>query len=122
MLIDGARTYEQEIREMSITMRTTLLATLAATMTMGATLQAHARINCSGAYQVVRGQGQIATPYCEDQYLARVARGYGMRVSGAAIRRNPSRKEEVCRLIGHDGRVTSICHNYRLDSCRGFKC
>ena len=107
---------------MRTTRRAAILAAFGAIITMSATIHAQARIQCSGAYQVVRGQGQIATPYCEDQYLARVARRYGIRVSAAAIRRSPSRKEEVCRVVGHDGRVASICHNYRLDSCRGFKC
>ncbi len=72
-----------------------------------------ARIQCNGPFQVVRGAGEIATPYCEDEYLARVARSYGIRVSGGAIRRSPSRKEEVCRAIGHDSRVYDICIKYR---------
>ena len=107
---------------MQMTGRMAKLAALAATITLAATVQAQARIKCSGEYQVIRGQGQIATPYCEDQYLARVARGYGIRVSASAIRQSPSRKEEVCRVIGHDGRVANICHNYRLDDCSRFKC
>lgn len=107
---------------MRTTWHTTIMAVLAVSGMMGAVGQAQAGIKCNGAYQVVRGQGQIATPYCEDQYLARVARGYGIRVSATAIRHNPSRKEEVCRFIGHDGRVASICHNYRPDSCTTFRC
>ncbi len=75
-----------------------------------------ARIRCEGGFQVVSGQGQIATPYCEDEYLATVARGYGIRVSGAAIRRNPHRKEEVCKAIGHDGRIYDACLKYRNDN------
>ena len=81
-----------------------------------------ARIRCNGAYQIVRGQGEIATPYCQDNYLAQVARSYGIRVSNAAIRQNPSRKEEVCRAIGHDARVNDLCVQYRNDSCRGRRC
>ena len=98
------------------------LAAFVVAIMIAASVQAQAGIKCSGEYQVIRGQGQIATPYCEDQYLARVARGYGIRVSASAIRQSPSRKEEVCRVIGHDGRVASICHNYRSDDCSRFKC
>jgi hypothetical protein len=48
----------------------------------------------------------ISTPYCRDNYLlASVARKYGFKVSDAAIRNNPSRKEEICRYIGSDIRV-----------------
>lgn len=82
-----------------------------ATTTSGAV----ARIKCNGPFQIVRGAGQIATPYCEDEYLGKVARSYGMRVSGHAIRWNPSRKEEVCRTIGHDSRVYDTCLKYRDD-------
>lgn len=71
-----------------------------------------AGIECSGAFQVVRGHGKIATPYCEDEYLAKVARRYGIQVSGHAIRQNPNRKEEICRTIGHDSRVNDICMKY----------
>lgn len=89
----------------------------------GAISSADARIRCNGAYQIVRGQGEVATPYCQDEYLAQVARGYGIRVSGAAIRRSTSRKERVCRAIGHDGRVFDICVNYRDDNnCVGRGC
>lgn len=100
----------------------TALAGCAAIMSISAIQPAEARIKCNGAYQVVRGQGQIATPYCEDEYLARVARGYRVRVSGSAIRRSPARKEEVCRHIGHDGRVSGICQPYRFDSCSKRRC
>ena len=40
---------------------------------------AHA-ISCKGAYQMT-SNGPIATPYCEDNSLEQVARGYGIRVS-----------------------------------------
>ena len=96
-----------------------VLATIAVAAGLG---NAEARIKCDGAYQVIRGQGHIATPYCEDEYLARVARGYGIRVSGAAIRHNPSRKEEICRTIGHDGRVYATCQKYQDSECSRFDC
>lgn len=72
---------------------------------------ATAKIRCDGAYQIVDGS-PIATPYCGDNYLAQVANSYGSAVSARAIRNNPSTKEEVCRLVGHDIRVQDICAPY----------
>lgn len=66
-------------------------------------------LKCKGPYQQIRGHGEIATPYCEDNYLAEVAREYGMRVSNRAVRENPNLKTEVCILVGHDIRVSQIC-------------
>ncbi len=71
------------------------------------TSPAHA-ITCQGAYQVTTS-GPIATPYCEDNYLAQVARGYGIRVSNRTIRHNFNKKREVCYVVGHDTRVSDIC-------------
>jgi hypothetical protein len=70
---------------------------------------ASARIECKEDYQLVAGS-LIATPYCQDENLASVARRYyGMKVSGAAVRNNPNYKLEVCRLIGRDNRVRGAC-------------
>lgn len=72
-------------------------------------------ITCKGEYQVVQGQ-LLATPYCQDNYLAKIAQQYGTRVSGREIRNNPNKKAEVCRFMGHDSRVSHICLPYRDDS------
>lgn len=74
-----------------------------------------AAIPCEGNFQVQRDGNRIATPYCEDGYLAVVAREYGMRVSAHEIRWNPSEKGRVCRFIGEDNRVRDTCANYRDD-------
>lgn len=71
-------------------------------------------ITCKGEYQLVQGQ-YLSTPYCQDNYLASVAREYGSRVSGREIRNNPNKKAEVCRFMGHDTRVSHICQQYRDD-------
>ena len=68
-------------------------------------------IQCKGRYQVVSGN-MLSTPFCEDNYLARIARSYGVRVSNRQIRFNPNKKEEVCRLVRHDNRVSGICNDY----------
>lgn len=73
---------------------------------------AEAKIRCNGQYQIIKGVGQLSTPYCEDNYLAKVAALYGSRVSAKAIRNNPNKKQEVCQFVGHDTRVSSICSQY----------
>ncbi len=73
---------------------------------------ADAQIRCDGRFQIVKGQPH-ATPYCEDEYLAAVARSYGVRVSGRAVRNDPSVKANICRFVGSDPRVQDICIGYR---------
>ena len=69
-------------------------------------------ISCNGNFQVQKNGREIATPYCEDDNLAQVARGYGMKVSADAIRNNPSVKEKVCQIAGDDNRVRDTCAPY----------
>ncbi|MGD9869332.1 MAG: hypothetical protein AB7U38_15190 [Hyphomicrobiales bacterium] len=59
-------------------------------------------------YQIVSGS-PIATPYCQDELVAVVAREYGMKVSAAAIRNNPNLKRNVCQHIGRDNRIYVAC-------------
>jgi hypothetical protein len=75
---------------------------------------AQARIVCDGNYQIVNGL-PVGTPYCRELNLARVAQGYGMRVSVEAIRFSESARSQVCRAIGNDNRVQEICAPYRPD-------
>ena len=71
---------------------------------------AEAAIKCQGPYQLNSAAGgKIATPYCQDNYLASIARAAGMRISNREVRQNPNRKAEVCRFVGHDIRVQNIC-------------
>lgn len=67
-----------------------------------------AAIRCDGRFQIVQGN-PLSTPYCEDAFLAAVARQYGMRVSAAAIRSSETVKGQACRLVGRDPRVSDIC-------------
>jgi hypothetical protein len=76
-----------------------------------------ARIVCDNEFQVVSGS-PIATPACADRYLAKVAQGYGMRVSHVDIR-NPGTKARVCEFVGNDFRLRSICSGWRNDSFGG---
>src|SRR5262245_31252647 len=79
---------------------------------------AEARIVCEGNFQNVNGLA-VATPYCRELNLARVAQSYGWRVTVDAIRQSESTKAQVCRAIGHDNRVQEICSPYRPDGGDG---
>jgi len=78
-------------------------------------------IDCQGNFQIQKNGNRIATPYCEDQNLAYVAREYGMNVSAEAIRYNPSVKQRACRVAGHDNRVRNTCSNYLRKDRRGLR-
>jgi hypothetical protein len=69
---------------------------------------AEAAIQCDGNFQIVRGQ-PVATLYCREMNLARVARTYGWRLSVDEIRDSETRKAQVCRAIGFDTRVDEVC-------------
>ncbi len=70
-------------------------------------------IECQGNFQVQGNGNMISTPYCQDGYLAVVAREYGLKVSAEDIRRNPSIKGSTCRFIGEDNRVRTSCDQDR---------
>lgn len=80
---------------------------------------AEARLMCKDGFQVVQGN-LIATPYCQDDQLATVARGYGYKVSAAAIRHNPNLKRDVCRFVGRDIRVYQHCTDANVNGRRGY--
>jgi hypothetical protein len=69
-----------------------------------------ARIICRDGYQVVHGQ-EISTPYCNDNYVAAIARRHGFRVTDAEIRNNPARKDEVCRFISSNIEIRQYCNS-----------
>lgn len=94
-----------------------VLATLCLSSVVALTNPAAARIQCDGPYQIIQGS-KVATPYCEDSYLAHVARSYGSGVTPEAIRHNPNLKESVCRFMGADIRVKDICSGLRDEDRR----
>ncbi len=63
---------------------------------------------CKDGYRIRKGE-LLSTPYCQDVYLAQVAREYGTRVSARTIMNNPNKKREICQFIGQDIRVKHIC-------------
>lgn len=93
-------------------MKTALAATAVIALTAAA---AQAKIQCNGAFQIMKRGGEISTPYCADGQVAAVARQYGMKVSADAVRNNPSEKQRACRLAGDDIRIKDACAGYRND-------
>jgi hypothetical protein len=69
---------------------------------------AEAAIACDGNFQIVRGY-PVATLYCREWNLARVARKFGWHVSVDEIRYSESRKAQLCRAIGFDLEVQDVC-------------
>lgn len=88
------------------------VAWVAAGLSIACTAVAHPAsahgIVCQDGYQRVQGN-LIATPYCQDNNLARVAREFGVKASAERVRNNPNYKREICRLVGRDIRVQEAC-------------
>ena len=77
-----------------------------------ATLEtADARIQCQGNFQITK-YGPIATPYCEEEQIARVAQSRGWKVTVQEIRNNPLKKVEICQILGGDVRLKGSCAGY----------
>jgi hypothetical protein len=72
---------------------------------------AAARILCQGEFQVMQ-YGLIATPYCADEVIARVANSYGWHREAATVRTNPLSKVYICQTLGWDWRLQSPCAGY----------
>ena len=83
---------------------------LAALMVMPATEGQAKRykLNCKGPYQLVAGN-YIASPPCQDRYIARVARQYGYKVSAKDLANRPSLKISICVNLSHDTRIRNHC-------------
>ena len=88
-------------------------ATLAVTalLAIAVASPAAARIECRGNFQVTK-YGLISTPYCEEEQIARVARSYGARVTGAEVRNNALKKVYLCQVYGYDTRLKGSCGGY----------
>ena len=72
---------------------------------------AEARIECRGQFQVSK-YGLISTPYCEEEQIARVARSYGVNVTGAQVRNDALKKVYLCQTLGNDIRMKGSCGGY----------
>jgi hypothetical protein len=83
----------------------------AALLALAWSAPASARIQCKGNFQVTQ-QGLIATPYCEEEQIARVARSYGWRGTAAEVQNNPNTKVYLCQRFGGDNRLKGSCGAY----------
>jgi len=80
-----------------------------------------AKIRCNGSFQIIPGVGPHASPYCEIKHLAHVARrSYGISTSFQRLRASDAERKKVCRAIGHDHRIYSICLDYRNQNQNKF--
>jgi len=100
---------------MTHTTQTYLAGCAAALILVMATGPAAARIECRGNFQVTK-YGLIATPYCEEEQIAFVARSYGQKVTGSQVRNDPLLKVYLCQTIGYDNRLKGSCAGYGPDS------
>lgn len=80
---------------------------------------AEARIRCVSGNQIVNGV-PLATPYCQDELVAQVARQRGIKVSADEIRNNPNLKRNVCQHVGRDNRIHIACIDANSVGRRGF--
>lgn len=79
-----------------------------ALLAAGLVMPAEAGIRCNKGYQLVQGS-PLATPYCQDQYVAQVANEYGFKASPDRVRQDPIFKQTICRYIGQDIRIKESC-------------
>ena len=77
-----------------------------------------ARAQCQGNFKVTK-YGLVATPYCEEQQIANVARSYGCKVTGAQVRKDALKKVYMCQILGHDVRLKGSCAGYGPDAYSG---
>ncbi|MEO1264300.1 MAG: hypothetical protein AAFV26_01170 [Pseudomonadota bacterium] len=80
---------------------------------------AEAAIRCKDGFQWSGGRW-IGTPYCSDRQLVKVAREFGVRTTFNAVRWDLGEKRRVCRVVGHDIRVSQACSSFRNERRKRF--
>lgn len=95
--------------------RSAALALAVAGLAVTMAQPAEAKIKCVEGYQLVGG-AMLSTPYCRDNYVAAVARQYGLDAPDAKVRNNPNFKREICRWIGQDIRIKDSCEEVEPSS------
>ncbi len=87
-------------------------------LAMTAATQPAYAIRCAGNVQINKNT-RIITPYCEHEEMARIARQFGVKTTGRRLRNNINHKAQICQMIGHDIRLTSVCGGLRLQDRGG---
>lgn len=90
-------------------MKISILSSVCAAVIMAAAASPAQAINCRDGFQYQRNGEVIATPYCEAEHLAKVARKHGFFVTGADIRRDLEALDKACQIAGGDFGTLSIC-------------
>jgi len=102
-------------RDMSRILQVGLAGCAAVALTAMLTEPSEARIQCRGNFQVTK-YVLLATPYCEEEQIAFVARSYGSKVTAAQVHNDPLTKVYLCQTIGYDSRLKGSCAGYGPDS------
>jgi hypothetical protein len=89
----------------------TCFAAIAALALLAASQPAAAKIKCQGNFQM-NPSGPIATPYCEEEQIAKVAQSYGWKVTADQVHNDPLTKVYVCQNLGYDIRMKGSCAGY----------
>lgn len=79
---------------------------------------AGAGIKCQGEFQVTK-YGLLATPYCGEEQIAKVAQSYGWKVTASEVHNNPLTKVNLCQHFGNDVRLKGACAGYSPDAYGG---
>jgi hypothetical protein len=90
--------------------RRALVAAIIATAVATMPTPASSKLRCHGPY-LVNSQGEVRTPYCEYEYLARVAGEHGYHTTGDRLHKDYGDVREACGLVFMDNRVTDICQS-----------
>src|SRR5262245_60496806 len=93
----------------------TCLTSGAALMLAAMVTPVSAKIQCNGKFHM-NPSGPIATPYCEEENIARVAQTYGWKVTADEVHNNPLTKVYVCQNLGGDVRLKGSCGAYSPDN------
>ncbi|MGI8725582.1 MAG: hypothetical protein ACR2J1_09605 [Methyloceanibacter sp.] len=92
-------------------------AVCALSLLAGTAYPASAKIRCEGNFQMTKN-GPIATPYCEEEQIAKVARSFGAKVTAAEVHKNPLKKVYLCQVYGKDVRLKGSCAGYSPEQYR----
>jgi hypothetical protein len=90
-------------------MKRTLLSSVCAAVIMAAAASPAQAINCREGFQFQRNGEVVSTPYCEAEFLAKLAREHGFFVTGADIRHDPEAMDKACQIAGGDYGTLSTC-------------
>ncbi len=90
-------------------MKRILLSSVCAAAIMVIAASPAQAINCREGFQFQRNGEVIATPFCEAEFLAKVARKHGFRVTGSEIRHYLEAKSKACQIAGGDYGTLSTC-------------